>query len=155
MNELSTLSSATEPIHQLWIQPNFYRQFSSNVYRKFTVVNLKVNMCGWLNGTSKSHMLDFSIAKYLKIPKIIWKCPLNGYFYYKNDNMSFDILAFDLLFPSGRYRGETTHSRIIGSHWLLVNGLRSLWFTLVFPSTVSQIFKDVEFPEHPLSLSNS
>lgn len=116
-------ANLTERVNSAWGHVVVYKQYSSNVWRKF-VIDLWENLCGWFNGTAKSWVLDVSLRFVLRHSNtktnINRTCPLHvGYYYIKNDNMSLDIFKTEQLLPSGRYRADISGHKTKNSPWLV------------------------------------
>lgn len=100
----------TEPVNSMYIHTVFYRKYTANVYRKFPI-DLWEDICGWLNGTAKSWILDFSVGKILNQSNTnSINCPFLNHIYMKADNVPLESFTFDFLFPDGRFLAEIDFS---------------------------------------------
>lgn len=97
----------TKPITELYVHSQVF--FKYQTFKKFPV-DLWEDVCGWFNGTRKSHIMDRTIKPVLKYVKYDWplKCPLReGNFSMNYYNISIsEQFAFPLV-PSGHYLLDT------------------------------------------------
>lgn len=110
----------TRPIKSLHVHAVLYRKFTANVYRKFTIDGWE-NICGWLGGTAKSYLMDFTVGRFWNSSSTttnVKKCPLVDHIYFRADNISLETYGLDFLFPSGRFRLDVTYYENKGGQWI-------------------------------------
>lgn len=89
-------------VKDVWIHGIFY--FKYNRFQKFPI-DLNENLCGWLAGTSKSYLLDWTTRVLIKYSNLNHTCPYSGTIHVKADNISIkQLLLFETFLPSGRFR---------------------------------------------------
>lgn len=112
----------SEPIHALYLHVVLHRMSATGVYRKFAI-DFWENVCGWLDGTVKSSLLDATIGKTLNYSEtnINHKCPFEGYVYVKTANLSlskFPIANINMdLVPTGSYRADGIWCDNVDGQW--------------------------------------
>lgn len=92
-----------EPLNELYVHTVFYYKYTT--FRKFPI-DLWEELCGWLNGKTKSFYLDAAMSKTISSfehngPRA---CPLIGHYAMRIPNISFAIFKAPSLMPAGRYR---------------------------------------------------
>lgn len=61
--------------------------------------------CGWMNGTARSFVMEWTFSKLLEYSNINHMCPYVGPVSIKVDSISEDTFTFEQsLMPSGKYR---------------------------------------------------
>lgn len=90
-----------KPTTQLWLHIVGY--FKYNTYQKIAT-ELWDDVCGWLNGSHKSFLLDFLKPLFTKYSNFNHTCPYLGIVLGKTDNISVQQFAFPQIMPAGRYR---------------------------------------------------
>lgn len=120
----------SEPIYSMWGQVLLYRQFGSNIYKKF-LVDMVEDGCGWLNSTASSYFLDHTLGKLINHfntnTNIDHKCPYEGHVYLENDDISMDYFTTEHLLPSGKYKLEIIGSTDIDGKWVVAG---KVYFTI-------------------------
>lgn len=114
--------NVSEPIHTVYLHAVLYRMSVTGVYRKFAI-DLWENVCGWLDGTVKSSLLDGSLGKAFNYSdtNLNHKCPFEGYMYMKTENLSLSKFPFaninmDIV-PSGSYRINAIVTDKVDGQW--------------------------------------
>lgn len=91
-----------KPVKDVWIHGIFFYKY--NLFQKFPI-DLWGNLCLWLDGKSKSYLLDWTTRPLLKYSNLNHTCPYTGTIHVKADNISIgQLLAFENFLPSGRFR---------------------------------------------------
>lgn len=102
--DLIGASNRTFP--SLFIHWVFYRQFSSNVYRKF-IIDTWEDLCKAFKGGEGNPLTKLFINIIGRYSNFFQPCPYPpGTYYLKIDNMRSEMFNFGQLFPSGRFRME-------------------------------------------------
>lgn len=90
------------PINDVWIHAVSYYKY--NRFQKFPI-DLWENLCLWLDGKSKSYILDWTTRPLLKYSNLNHSCPYTGTVHVKADNISLGkLIAVEPYLPSGRFR---------------------------------------------------
>lgn len=116
-------ANLSEPINSIWIHGVVYRQFSSNVFRKF-LFDMWEEACSWFSGKSvtKNFILEHAVTPLIDQwnleTNMFHACPYEGYVYVKSDNLSLNLFHSDQLLPSGRYRIDFTMARTKNGEWI-------------------------------------
>lgn len=93
----------TKAVDNVWVHGVFYYKFNGITYQKYPI-DLWESFCGWMEGKSKSYVLDWTVGRILKYTNVNHTCPYVGLVIMKVDNISIDNFPFEPLVPSGRYR---------------------------------------------------
>lgn len=93
----------TETISDAWVHMVFYYRYNPTKYDKW-VIDIWENLCDWVDGTYKSHILSWVVGPLLKYTNLNHPCPYDEPIYLKVDNISTDNFPIEQLFPAGRYR---------------------------------------------------
>lgn len=93
----------TKPIYDVWLHSVFYYRFNGLTYKKFPI-DLWENGCGWLAGTTKSWILDWTVGKVLNYSNLNHPCPYEGNVYLKVDSVPVSNFVIDQFLPAGKYR---------------------------------------------------
>lgn len=88
------------PVREAYVHTVTYYKY--NTYQKYPI-DLREDICGWLNGKSKSYLLDWTVKRVMNYTNL-HPCPLDGEISIKVNNISLDKFPFEPLLPSGRYR---------------------------------------------------
>lgn len=92
-------------VDTFWIRSVFYFKFNGITFQRFPI-DLTEDICGWINGTARSFVMEVAYSKLLKYSNINHTCPYDaGPIWIKVDSIPEDIFTFELSFmPSGKYR---------------------------------------------------
>lgn len=102
--KLNIAINLTAPVKDVWIHGVFYYKYTQ--YQKFPI-DLWENLCGWLDGTDKSHFLEWTTRKILKYSNLNHSCPYDGNVFVRADSYPMqNLLSFESILPSGRFRVE-------------------------------------------------
>lgn len=94
-------ANLTRPLRGAHIHTIAYYKY--NTYQKWAI-DIWEDLCGWLSGTKRSYIMDWSVKKVLNYSNFDRPCPLEGNLFLKLNNISMDKFPLEPLLPSGRYR---------------------------------------------------
>lgn len=104
----------------MWFHVVVYKQFDGEEFRK--IFDIWEDGCGFLNGTTKSIVMDHSFGAMMKHPNtetnLKHKCPYVGEIYIKSGNISLDSFPYQRLMPTGNYRVESISTLTKDGPWL-------------------------------------
>lgn len=93
----------TDPVEDIWLHTVFYYKYNGISFFKFPI-DLWENVCSWLNGTSRSYIMDWTYGRVMNYSNLNHPCPFIGLAYLKIDNISVANFPLEPLMPSGEYR---------------------------------------------------
>lgn len=116
----------TEPVKSAW--------FDSTVSYKYTIHwhqigQFRMDVCGYLNGTAASYMLDFFLPRVVNYTNLNHPCPYSGVVFFKTNNISAQVLSLPQILPAGRYR---FHSKFITPDSRKADKLYNMYNTTLF-----------------------
>lgn len=91
----------TQPLYEA--RAHYILYYKYNTYQKYAI-ELREDICGWLNGTKHSYFMDWTVKKVINYSNFNHSCPYMGNVFLKVKNISIDRFPFEPLIPSGRYR---------------------------------------------------
>lgn len=96
----------TRPVNGLWVRCVFYHKFNGITFQKFPI-DLVEDVCGWMSGTTKSFIMEWTFGKLLKYSNFNHTCPYVGPMWVRVNSFPEDAFDFEqALLPSGKYRVE-------------------------------------------------
>lgn len=102
--KVSAYVNLTRPVNTCFFHGIFYYKFNGITFHKFPIELLE-DFCGWMNGTSRSYLMEWSFSKVLKYSNMNHTCPYVGPIWIKADSIREDSFTFEnSLMPSGQYR---------------------------------------------------
>lgn len=125
MTKADIYANFTEPINDLHIHVVLYYKYK--YYQKYAI-DLWEDLCGWMNKTKRSILLDYTFGLKTMMPhlNLNQSCPIS-YFRFMGERLERDTLDFQPPLPSGRYRIDinvTGKSRDDNSFWV------QFWFSI-------------------------
>lgn len=129
----------SEPVYDFWLHSVFNFRFNRMIYQKFPidlwvlkshllcififVLNnncLQENICGWMNHSTKSYIMDWTFGKVLQFSNLNRPCPL-VYLYLKFENISMSHFPIPQFLPSGQFRVD---------HYITGGNRKDVWVVM-------------------------
>lgn len=90
-----------KPARSAWVHAvMFYKYFT---YQRIAT-EYRDDLCAWINGDSKSFLLEYFRPLIKQYTNANHSCPYTGKIFAKADNISVQQFAFPQIVPAGRYR---------------------------------------------------